>query len=75
MHTLSLFLSFFFSLSFCPALLSPGSIYLEQTKDQIGAEYKKVVFREYTDGTFAKKKLRGPDEEHLGIMGMAHLTL
>ncbi|XP_039550248.1 hephaestin-like protein 1a isoform X2 [Pimephales promelas] len=48
---------------------SPGSIYLEQTKDQIGAEYKKVVFREYTDGTFAKKKLRGPDEEHLGIMG------
>ncbi|KAK9962618.1 hypothetical protein ABG768_007975 [Culter alburnus] len=48
---------------------SPGSIYLEKSKDQIGAEYKKVVFREYTDGTFTKEKPRCPEEEHLGIMG------
>ncbi|XP_067220570.1 ferroxidase HEPHL1-like [Chanodichthys erythropterus] len=48
---------------------SPGSIYLEKSKDQIGAEYKKVVFREYTDGTFTKEKPRRPEEEHLGIMG------
>ncbi|KAK7172295.1 hypothetical protein R3I93_004573 [Phoxinus phoxinus] len=48
---------------------SPGSIYLEQSTDQIGAEYKKVVFREYTDGTFTMKKPMHPDEEHLGIMG------
>ncbi|XP_051718057.1 ferroxidase HEPHL1-like isoform X1 [Ctenopharyngodon idella] len=48
---------------------SPGSIYLEKSNNQIGAEYKKVVFHEYTDGTFTKKKPRGPEEEHLGIMG------
>ncbi|XP_051718062.1 ferroxidase HEPHL1-like isoform X3 [Ctenopharyngodon idella] len=48
---------------------SPGSIYLEQSYNQIGAEYKKVVFREYTDGTFTEKKPRHLDEEHLGIMG------
>lgn len=68
---LSFFLLFLF---FFPALLSPGSIYLEQSYNQIGAEYKKVVFREYTDGTFTEKKPRHLDEEHLGIMGMAHLT-
>lgn len=48
---------------------SPGSIFLEQSENRIGAEYKKVVFREYTDGTFTEKKPRHSDEEHLGIMG------
>ncbi|CAM4556627.1 unnamed protein product [Leuciscus chuanchicus] len=48
---------------------SPGNIYLEQSNNLIGAEYKKVVFREYTDGTFTIQKTRRPDEEHLGIMG------
>uniref|UniRef100_A0A671M1Z5 ferroxidase n=1 Tax=Sinocyclocheilus anshuiensis TaxID=1608454 RepID=A0A671M1Z5_9TELE len=48
---------------------SPGGIYLEQSKNRIGAKYKKVVFREYLDETFTKKKHRRPEEEHLEIMG------
>ncbi|XP_051521589.1 hephaestin-like protein 1a isoform X2 [Myxocyprinus asiaticus] len=48
---------------------SPGSIYLNQSSNRIGAKYKKVVFREYTDGTFTEKKPRRVEEEHLGIMG------
>ncbi|KAK2881550.1 hypothetical protein Q8A67_018818 [Cirrhinus molitorella] len=48
---------------------SPGKIYLEQSENQIGAKYKKVVFREYTDESFTKRKPRGPEEEHLEIMG------
>ncbi|XP_056329240.1 hephaestin-like protein 1a [Danio aesculapii] len=48
---------------------SIGSVYLQRSENRIGAEYKKVVFREYSDEAFTKKKLRGADEEHLGIMG------
>lgn len=48
---------------------SPGKIYLEQSNNRIGAKYKKVVFREYVDETFTKKKPRRPEEEHLEIMG------
>ncbi|XP_043114841.1 hephaestin-like protein 1a [Puntigrus tetrazona] len=48
---------------------SPGRIYLEQSKNRIGAKYKKVVFREYDDEKFTKKTLRRPEEEHLEIMG------
>ncbi|KAK2881551.1 hypothetical protein Q8A67_018819 [Cirrhinus molitorella] len=48
---------------------SPGSIYLEHSENRIGAKYKKVVFREYTDETFTKRKPRSSVEEHLEIMG------
>ncbi|KTG05852.1 hypothetical protein cypCar_00048112, partial [Cyprinus carpio] len=48
---------------------SPGEIYLEKSKNRIGAKYKKVVFREYLDDTFTEKKPRRPEEEHLEIMG------
>ncbi|XP_050960288.1 ferroxidase HEPHL1-like [Labeo rohita] len=48
---------------------SPGSIYLERSQNRIGAKYKKVVFREYTDESFTKRKPRIPEEEHLEIMG------
>lgn len=48
---------------------SPGNIYLNRSSDRIGSEYKKVVYREYTDETFTKKKHRTEEEEHLGIMG------
>lgn len=48
---------------------SIGSVYLQRSKNRIGAEYKKVVYREYSDETFTKQKPRGADEEHLGIMG------
>lgn len=44
-------------------------IWTEQTKDRIGKVYRKAVYREYTDGTFATVKKRAPEWEHLGIMG------
>ncbi|XP_073419907.1 coagulation factor V [Dendrobates tinctorius] len=31
--------------------------------------YKKVVFRQYLDGTFTKRDVEGEYEEHLGILG------
>ncbi|RXN25752.1 hephaestin 1 [Labeo rohita] len=48
---------------------SPGNVYLKQSQNRIGAKYKKVVFREYTDESFTKRKTRSPEEEHLEIMG------
>ncbi|XP_060717443.1 hephaestin-like protein 1a [Tachysurus vachellii] len=48
---------------------SPGNIFLNKSESRIGQEYKKVVYRQYTDDTFTTKKHRGPDEEHLGILG------
>lgn len=37
--------------------------------DRIGRQYKKAVFREYTDDTFVTQKPRLPEWEHLGILG------
>ncbi|KAI7800963.1 hephaestin-like protein 1a [Triplophysa rosa] len=48
---------------------SPGNIFLKRSSDRIGAEYKKVVYREYTDGTFTERKNRSDEEKHLGIIG------
>ncbi|KAI2656580.1 Ferroxidase HEPHL1 [Labeo rohita] len=48
---------------------SPGNVYLKRSQNRIGAKYKKVVFREYTDESFTKRKPRSPEEEHLEIMG------
>ncbi len=36
---------------------------------QIGTEYKKAIYREYTDETFAELKPRPKDWDHLGFMG------
>jgi FtsP/CotA-like multicopper oxidase with cupredoxin domain len=35
----------------------------------IGKVYRKAIYREYTDPTFAKLKPRAPEWEHLGILG------
>lgn len=48
---------------------SPGNAFLEKGPDRIGSRYKKVVYREYTDGTFTVQKERKSTEEHLGILG------
>ncbi|XP_053467305.1 ferroxidase HEPHL1 [Ictalurus furcatus] len=48
---------------------SPGNVFLSKSENRIGPEYRKVVYRQYTDDTFATKKPIGPDEEHLGILG------
>ncbi|UYV79207.1 HEPHL1 [Cordylochernes scorpioides] len=37
--------------------------------DRIGGTYKKVVYREYTDGTFLHRVQRGPEDIHLGLLG------
>ena len=29
----------------------------------------KAVYREYTDGTFTKQKVRRAEEEHMGLLG------
>uniref|UniRef100_A0AAR2L1U4 ferroxidase n=1 Tax=Pygocentrus nattereri TaxID=42514 RepID=A0AAR2L1U4_PYGNA len=47
----------------------PGSVYLNKSESQIGPEYKKVVFHQYMDATFTNGMVRGPNEEHLGILG------
>ncbi|XP_049723444.1 ceruloplasmin isoform X1 [Elephas maximus indicus] len=53
-------------------LTAPGSesqVFFEQGATRIGGSYKKLVYREYTDASFATRKERGPEEEHLGILG------
>ncbi|OBS67713.1 hypothetical protein A6R68_03746, partial [Neotoma lepida] len=44
-------------------------VFFEQGAMRIGGSYKKMVYREYTDDSFTNRKQRGPDEEHLGILG------
>ncbi|XP_073518282.1 ferroxidase HEPHL1 [Phyllobates terribilis] len=48
---------------------SPGHIFVSTGEDRIGSKYKKVVYREYTDGHFTDPKKRSAEEEHLEIMG------
>uniref|UniRef100_H3ADM4 ferroxidase n=1 Tax=Latimeria chalumnae TaxID=7897 RepID=H3ADM4_LATCH len=48
---------------------SYGDIFISKGSDQIGSSYKKVIYREYTDGGFTEHKPRSPQEEHLGILG------
>jgi len=36
---------------------------------QIGSVYKKAIYREYTDATFTKLKMRPPGEAYLGLVG------
>nr|XP_015206786.1 PREDICTED: hephaestin isoform X2 [Lepisosteus oculatus] len=48
---------------------SYGHIFVGKEGGLIGSKYQKVVYREYTDGTFTKLKERKGDEEHFGILG------
>ncbi|KAM5292843.1 ceruloplasmin [Ctenodactylus gundi] len=48
---------------------SDSKVFFEQGATRIGGSYKKLVYREYTDASFTKRKERGPEEEHLGILG------
>jgi FtsP/CotA-like multicopper oxidase with cupredoxin domain len=43
--------------------------YTESGPHRIGRVYKKAIYREYTDATFATLKTRGPDDQYLGILG------
>ncbi|ELV13535.1 Hephaestin-like protein 1 [Tupaia chinensis] len=46
-----------------------GDIFMNHTENWIGSQYKKVVYREYTDGEFVEIKARPPREEHLALLG------
>ncbi|XP_064895970.1 ferroxidase HEPHL1 isoform X2 [Columba livia] len=48
---------------------SYGHVFLSQAEDLIGSKYKKVVYREYTNGNFTQRKVRSEEEEHLEILG------
>lgn len=43
--------------------------YAETGPHHIGRVYKKAVFREYVDGSFATLKQRAPEEQYLGMVG------
>ncbi|CAI9572388.1 unnamed protein product, partial [Staurois parvus] len=48
---------------------SPGDVFLNKSQTSVGSKYKKAVYREYTDDTFATRKERTENEDHLGILG------
>jgi manganese oxidase len=43
--------------------------YTQPGPNHIGRLYRKALYREYTDGTFATRKPRPPQEEYLGLLG------
>lgn len=46
-----------------------SKVFSEHGPHRIGNVYRKAVYREYTDETFTKLKPRGPEWEHLGLLG------
>ncbi|GAB1293882.1 Ferroxidase HEPHL1 [Apodemus speciosus] len=47
-----------------------GDIFMNHTENWIGSQYRKVVYREYTNGEFVEIKARPPQEEHLQLLGL-----
>jgi manganese oxidase len=45
------------------------NIFVESGPGRIGRKYHKLLYREYTDETFANLKPRPPEWEHLGTLG------
>ncbi|RXM92893.1 Hephaestin [Acipenser ruthenus] len=48
---------------------SYGHVFVGKEEGLIGSKYQKVVYREYTDGTFTTRRAHTAEEEHLGILG------
>ena len=46
-----------------------SAAYTQPGPRQIGHIYRKALYREYTDGTFATRKPRPPQDEYLGLLG------
>jgi FtsP/CotA-like multicopper oxidase with cupredoxin domain len=46
-----------------------AAAYTQPGPNHIGHIYRKAVYREYTDGTFATRKPRAPQDEYLGLLG------
>ncbi|XP_074691010.1 hephaestin isoform X4 [Strix aluco] len=48
---------------------SYADVFLSNEDGRLGSRYKKVVYREYSDGTFQTPRARTNGDEHLGILG------
>ena len=46
-----------------------SAAYTQPGPDHIGHVYRKALYREYTDATFATRKPRAPQDEYLGLLG------
>ena len=46
-----------------------AAAYTQPGPNHIGRHYRKAVYREYTDATFATRKARPPQDEYLGLLG------
>jgi FtsP/CotA-like multicopper oxidase with cupredoxin domain len=46
-----------------------AAAYTQSGPNRIGHVYRKAVYREYTDGTFATRKPRPAQDEYLGLLG------
>jgi manganese oxidase len=46
-----------------------AKLYAEPGRHRIGGVNKKAIYREYTDATFSKLKLRPAEEQYLGLVG------
>jgi FtsP/CotA-like multicopper oxidase with cupredoxin domain len=46
-----------------------AAAYTQPGPNHIGHVYRKAVYREYTDDTFATRKPRAPQDEYLGLLG------
>lgn len=44
-------------------------LYTQPAPHRIGAIYKKAIYREYTDASFSKLKVRPAEEQYLGLLG------
>jgi len=46
-----------------------AAAYTQPGPNHIGHIYRKAIYREYTDATFATRKQRPPEDEYLGVLG------
>lgn len=46
-----------------------AAAYTQSGPNHIGHIYRKAIYREYTDATFATRKQRPPEDEYLGVLG------
>ena len=46
-----------------------SKVFVEKGPHRIGTVYRKAIYREYTDDTFAQLKPKSPEWQHTGILG------
>lgn len=54
---------------------SAPEIFFGRDGGRIGGRYHKVIYREYTDGTFTTIKPQNPDSQHLGLLGKGRFLI